>query len=206
MFHFFVKKKAQSESPATKRESSPAGSTAGPRRRRLAFWELCAVCLGLVPAFLIGAVAGRQSHWTHWLEQIGTPEAWGRSVSRPPPAAVWVGRGEADFGEFIVRNFDPLSNLIRETSFRFRVVTAFDDRHEFDRFIRAFGYIIRDEVLVTIRVSTMRELQQPDFLARKIVTRVNRLLGQDALKSARLENLMLTERTLQTRQRSSPEN
>lgn len=206
MHHFFARKRVSSETSAPEKKGSRGRSAPAPGNRRLALWEVCAVFLGLVPAFLIGAIAGSESHWTRWLEQVGIPEAWGRSASRPPPAAVWTGQGEADFGEFLVRNFDPLSNLIRETSFRFRAVTVFEDRQEFERFIGAFGHIIRDEVLVTIRLSTMRELQQPEFLARKIVTRVNRLLGQDALKSARLENLLLTERSVQTHEPPAGEN
>jgi hypothetical protein len=76
------------------------------------------------------------------------------------------------------------------------VVTTFDDRESFSRFIQSFGHLIRDEVFVTVRATSPSELQHVDYLARKVVTRVNRLLGQAVLKTARIENLSLSERAI----------
>ncbi|MGB9688318.1 hypothetical protein [Thermogutta sp.] len=165
-------------------------------RRRLALLEVLAVFLGILPAFFIGLLASSHVHWSQWFEKLGMGEAWGASHSRPAPAAKWLGHGEADFGDFCVRVYDPASGLLREASFQFRVVTTFDDRESFSRFIQSFGHLIRDEVFVTVRATSPSELQQVDYLARKVVTRVNRLLGQAVLKTARIENLSLSERAI----------
>lgn len=186
--------------------NSPAdAATPAPRapHRRWALLEVLAVFLGILPTFFIGLLASSHVHWSQWLEKLGLSEAWGASHSRPAPAAKWLGNGEADFGDFCVRVYDPASGLIRETSFQFRVVTTFDDPESFGRFIQSFGHLIRDEVLVTVRASSPSELQQGDYLARKVVTRVNRLLGQPILKTARIENFSLAERTVSKRDATS---
>ncbi|MEJ5340018.1 MAG: hypothetical protein WHT09_00510 [Thermogutta sp.] len=178
---------------------SPAGArtpSAVAPRRRLVWVEVLAVFLGILPAFFIGLLASSHTHWSQWLEKLGMGEAWGASHSRPAPAAKWLGNGEADFGDFCVRVYDPASGLIREASFQFRVVTTFDDPDSFGRFIQSFGQVIRDEVLVTVRATSPSELQEVDYLARKVVTRINRLLGQPVLKTARIENFSLAERAI----------
>lgn len=158
-------------------------------------WELVLVLLGILPAFSIAVLANSQSRWTKWLEKMGGVGTWGTQARSSTPAAVWRGQGLADFGDFCVRDYDPVSGLIREASFKFQVATAFENREEFDSFIRSFGYIIRDEVLVTVRASNSDELQRPDHLGRKILTRVNRLLGREVLKSAHLNDFVFMERS-----------
>jgi len=151
--------------------------------------------IALAPVFLIGAVAGSKSLWTNWLEKIGVRESWGNETSHVPPAAVWQGDGVADFGQIAVYTYDPASGLVRSTCFRLHAVMAFSDQHEFENFIRRTGYVIRDEILVTVRASPLSEVLDPDFLSRKITARVNRILGADTVRSVQISDLNVTEYT-----------
>ncbi len=149
--------------------------------------------IALAPIFLIGAVAGSKNLWTDWLGKLGFRQGWASETSNVPPAAVWQGDGLADFGQIAVYTYDPASGLVRSTHFRLHAVTAFSDRHEFEDFIRRTGYAIRDEILVTVRASPLSEVLDPDFLSRKITTRINRVFGGDTVRSVQISDLSVTE-------------
>lgn len=155
--------------------------------------EALVLFVALLPVFLIGMVAGSKNHWLGWLERVGIGESWGKETTSVPPAATWQGEGVADFGKISVRTYDPVSGLLRETNFRLHAVMGFSERHEFEAFIRRTGYAIRDEVLVTVRASTLPEISDAELLGRKIATRVNRVFGGETIRSVQISELTVTE-------------
>jgi len=176
-------------------QDSPVDSTCA--RRKIFCWqnitEVFILLLLLLPVFFIGMAAGSKNHWLSWLERIGVSESWGKETANVPPAATWQGEGVADFGKISVRTYDPVSGLIREVDFRLHAVMGFSERDEFETFIRRTGYAIRDEILVTVRASTLPELSDAELLGRKIATRVNRVFGADTIRSVQISDLGITE-------------
>lgn len=166
-------------------------------RRKIVSWqtmgEVFFLLMTLLPVFLIAEVAGSKNHWMSWLEKIGVSESWGKETANLPPAATWQGDGVADFGRISVRTYDPVSGLIREVDFRLHAVMGFSERDEFETFIRRTGYAIRDEILVTVRASTLPELSDAELLGRKIATRVNRVFGGETIRSVQISDLGVTE-------------
>jgi hypothetical protein len=185
-----------------RRSQSQKGSQDSPvdrtrARRKIFCWqnisEVFILLLLLLPVFFIGMAAGSKNHWLSWLERIGVSESWGKETANVPPAATWQGEGVADFGKISVRTYDPVSGLIREVDFRLHAVMGFSERDEFETFIRRTGYAIRDEILVTVRASTLPELSDAELLGRKIATRVNRVFGADTIRSVQISDLGITE-------------
>lgn len=168
-----------------------------PRRLRLfsiqSLGEALVLLMALSPVFLIGLVASSKNHWMNWLEKIGVNESWGKETSNIPPAATWKGEGVADFGSFSVQTYDPVSGLVRSVHFQMHAVMPYSEQSEFETFIRRTGYAIRDEVLVTVRASTLAELSDAELLGRKITTRVNRVFGGETVRSVQISDLSMTE-------------
>lgn len=157
--------------------------------------EALVLLLALSPVFLIGMVASSKSHWMSWLEKIGVNESWGKERTDVPPAATWKGEGVADFGKFAVQTYDPISGLVRSVHFQLHAVMPYSEQTEFETFIRRTGYAIRDEILVTVRASTLAELSDADLLSRKIAARVNRVFGGETVRSVQISDLSITEFT-----------
>ncbi|MGQ9503553.1 MAG: hypothetical protein ACUVQG_00840 [Thermogutta sp.] len=180
-------------------QPGPDANFADSTRRRQCFprWhamgEFILLFVAISPVFLIAAVAGSKNHWLSWLEKIGFREGWGQETRNSPPAATWQGDGVADFGKISVHMYDPLSGLIRDVNFRLRAVTGCSDREEFDSFIRRIGYAIRDEVLVTVRASTLSEVSDAELLGRKITTRINRVFAPETIRSVEIGDLTVSE-------------
>lgn len=175
-----------------------------PATRRARFFsiqslgEVLLLVLALSPVFLIGMVASSKSHWMSWLEKIGVNESFGKETTDVPPAATWKGEGVADFGRFAVRTYDPISGQVRSVDFQLHAVMPYSEQAEFETFIRRTGYAIRDEILVTVRASTLTELSDADLLSRKIVTRVNRVFGGETVRSVQISDLSITEFTTES--------
>lgn len=186
--------------PRTSRVMAQAmrdGISVSPARRKIwlsLLWQLAVFALGLMPAILIGVLASSQHRqWMKWLEQLGTAEGREHGGQQTPPAAVWRENGVADFGPIEVSDYDPVTGITRLTSFQMRVATPCQNQSDFEPFIRKLGYTIRDEVLVTVRVSSVSELSDAEFLGRKIAARLNRLLGRGTIRGVHLSDLNIVE-------------
>ncbi len=109
--------------------------------------------------------------------------------------AVWKGNGIADFGTIKLMDYDPVTRISTAVQFKMEAVTVFPDKQQFDSFMSRFGHTIQDELLVTVRSSASAERRNVDYLAKKVVTRVNRLLGRETLREVRITNLSIAEFT-----------
>lgn len=186
--------------PRTSRVMAQAmrdGISAPPARRKIwssLLWQFAVFALGLMPAIFIGVLASSQHHqWLKWLERLGMAEGRGQGGQQTPPAAVWGENGMADFGPIEVSDYDPVTGIIRLTSFQMQIQIPCENRSDFEAFIRKLGYTIRDEVLVTVRVSSVSELSDADLLGRKIAARLNRLLGRGTIRAVHLSDLNIVE-------------
>ena len=182
---------APDEKPAARRSRFFCVQTLG---------EVLVLLFALSPVFLIGMVASSKNHWMSWLEKIGVNESWGKETTDVPPAATWKGEGVAEFGKFAVQTYDPVSGLVRSVHFQLHAVMPYSEQAEFETFIRRTGYAIRDEILVTVRASTLGELRDTELLSRKITTRVNRVFGGETVRSVQISDLSISEFTPESSQ------
>lgn len=185
------------------RTSHNADRSGRSRRRGLANSGVAAnlfqgllVAVALLPCFLIGALASfsGERHWNRWLERLNGRISLGRSSGTGSPA-VWKGNGIADFGTIKLMDYDPVTRVSTAVQFKMEAVTVFPDEQQFDSFMSRFGHTIQDELLVTVRLSAAAERRNVDYLGKKVATRVNRLLGHEALREVRITDLSIAEFT-----------
>lgn len=154
------------------------------------------VLVAIVPCFLIGGLASfsGERHWTRWLDRLSGNISLGKASSSRSPA-VWKGDGVADFGRIKLLDYDPVTRVSTAVQFKMEAVTVFPEKQQFDAFMTRLGHTIQDELLVTVRSSTAAERRNEDYLGKKVVTRVNRLLGRQVLREVRITDLSISEFT-----------
>jgi len=193
------------------RASRSVGRADRSRRRSLGksgvaanFFQGLLVLVALLPCFLIGALASfsGERHWNRWLERLNGSISIGKASRSGSPAA-WKGNGIADFGTIKLLDYDPVTRVSTAVQFKMEAVTVFPDKQQFDAFMSRFGHTIQDELLVTVRSSATAERRNEDYLGKKVVTRVNRLLGHEALREVRISDLSISEFTSAADERAS---
>ncbi|NMC21395.1 MAG: hypothetical protein GYA33_13365 [Thermogutta sp.] len=114
-------------------------------------------------------------------------------ASRSSSPAVWKGDGIADFGTIKLLEYDPVTRVSTAVQFKMEAVTVFPDQRQYDAFMSRLGHTIQDELLVTVRSSAAAERRNEEYLGKKVVTRVNRLLGHEVLREVRITDLSIAE-------------
>lgn len=198
--------------PVTNDRAVRTAARHGPsRRRRLwnggtaSHWlQGLLVLFALVPCFLIGGMVSLsgERHWTRWLDRLNGSFSIGRAARLPSPA-VWKGDGIADFGTIKLMDYDPVTRVSTAVQFKMEAVTAFPDQRQFDAFMSRLGHTIQDELLVTVRSSGAAERRNADYLGKRVVTRVNRLLGREVLREVRITDLSIAQFSGATEERTN---
>lgn len=188
--------------PVTKDRAAQVAARPSPSRRHglwnggtASHWlQGLLVLFALVPCFLIGGMVslGRESHWMRWLDRLNGSLSIGTAARSHSPA-VWKGDGIADFGTIKLMDYDPVTRVSTAVQFKMEAVTAFPDQQQFDAFMSRLGHTIQDELLVTVRSSGAAERQDEDYLGKRFVTRVNRLLGREVLREVRITDLSIAQ-------------
>jgi hypothetical protein len=180
------------------------------RQWRYAWFKLLAT--GVVSAVLLAAsiswsdFTARRS-WEDWLANLRPSGArssnssvkFGVHRKRQPgdkePLLSYLGGGRAEFGDFSVCVFDPITQSSLRTDFRLRGTTSLGDEASFQQFMRCNQRFFREQVGVVLRMHNVDDLTSPDLdlLGRKIVARVNRSLGKRVLKSAEIKDFAVYE-------------
>ncbi len=166
-------------------------------------WEIVQIVLALAalaPCFIIVVLASfdKNAAWAQWLDKLNRRMTFGNSSRSGHPMAVWKGHGVADFGTVKVFDYDPVTRVSTEIQFKMEATTAFPEKGEFDAFMSRSGHTIQDELLVTLRSSTPGERNDHDYLGKKVVARVNRLLGREVLREVRISDLTTAEYIAET--------
>lgn len=100
-------------------------------------------------------------------------------------------------------DYDPVTRVSTAVQFKMEAVTAFPDQRQFDAFMSRLGHTIQDELLVTVRSSGAAERRNEDYLGKRVVTRVNRLLGQEVLREVRITDLSIAQFSGATEERTN---
>lgn len=196
----------------TKDQAARTAAPPGPSRRRGRWKGVSAshwlqgllVLVALIPCFLIGSMVSLsgEGHWTRWLDRLNGSLSVGMAARSQSPA-VWKGDGIADFGTIKLMDYDPVTRVSTAVQFKMEAVTAFPDRQQFDAFMSRLGHTIQDELLVTVRSSAAAERQDVDYLCKRVVTRVNRLLGHEVLRDVRITDLSIAQFARATEDRTN---
>ncbi|MBN2474505.1 MAG: hypothetical protein JXB62_07845 [Pirellulales bacterium] len=184
------------------RRAKPSWRSRWPLRGRTTL--VLSIVMFWVLAMVVWIVATRPASWREWLANLefspagsGTQRADGETGRRakPPTELAYFGEGRAELGDYSVRLFDPITGTMLRTDFRLEGRTACGSKQAFDEFMRNNNRLLREQVTVTVRSCQVSDLVEPDLtlLGKKIVSRVNRSLGQRFLKSADLKNFSLHE-------------
>jgi len=170
------------------------------RYRRGIAWKIVAIVLVLVAEVslvLIGTCVDPETRyaWKEWVTS-GLRAATGSEKTSPggqmsgryglDVEVTYLGNGEADFGEYTIEVFDPMTETILRTDFRLKACTTCVSEDEFDRFMQRNRQFFREQVMIAVRTCRFDELATPDLelLGKKLTSRVNRAIGRPFLKSA----------------------
>ncbi len=186
-----------------KRESNDSRATGVPawvRRLEPIVWG-ASVILPVALLTVLGVCAGRQ-YWQQWHRR---PESFAQGLGNEPtrlghrpetPADMrYEADGCAHLGDYSVKLYDPANGTTLRADFTLSGETDCADRASFDGWIARHGRFLREQVMVTVRNSNLKELSgsKQEALERKLVARVNRSLGKPFLKSVRFKSYVLYE-------------
>jgi hypothetical protein len=181
--------------------ASPSAVRKGHKAPVRAAAALLVVLVGLLSVGGWSAYAYRRT-WENWLANLKPGSLHsshgdsriGRSATGEPGWS-YVGDGRAELGEYRINVFDPVTRTTLRANFRLGGLTACGDQAAFDEFLAGNQRFFREQVMVTVRNSDLEDLTGPDqtLLEKKIVSRINRGLGHEFLKSAKVEEFNLFE-------------
>ncbi len=107
----------------------------------------------------------------------------------------YEGDGRANLGDYSVKIYDPVTRTALRADFALEGETSCGDRPSFDNWLAGHRYLLREQVMIAVRNGNVEEFTDPKLglLSRKIVARVNRILGRPFLKSVRFKGFVLYE-------------
>jgi hypothetical protein len=167
---------------------------------------LAAACALLAPGLFLAVLGwtGYQHRrtWLDWLENLQPADAapagrdgrFGRQATGLP-GVDYLGDGRVSLGDFSIRTFDPLTKRTLRSEFRLEAQTPLTDEAAFLQAMQGNLRLMREQVMVAVRTSSLDELTDPTLtvLEKKIVSRINRVLGRRLLDSARIRDFDLSE-------------
>jgi len=188
--------------PPTKRSRGnlPPQPPTPKKRRRWLRATLLISFIGLWLTVLGTWVALREpGKWQSFLADMEFSKAgsalFGSKKASGTSDLAYFGDGKAELGDFSIKIYDPITRTALRSDFHLEGNTVFDDQEKFDRFMQSNKLQFREQVTVAMRTCNVNDLANPDLklLEKKLVSRVNRALGRNVLKSARITNHTLYE-------------
>ena len=146
--------------------------------------------------------ASRSESWRRWLPKMEFSSTdskhFSKAFDKPDYSdemPSYLGRGKADLGNFSVLIFNPASRTRLRTDFRLEGRTVYENKQQFDEFVKHNHRFFREQVMVTLRNCEPADLADPRFrmLEKKLIARVNRTLGKPLLKSVEVKDFVLLE-------------
>ncbi|MCS7303905.1 MAG: flagellar basal body-associated FliL family protein [Thermoguttaceae bacterium] len=187
--------------------TTPAGRNASAPKQWASFahwkgmWTLVLLLQPLIVSIVVGGYL-KQHRWGDWIRRLAR---WGLGASRTTgglgalaprePTLVYYRPGEVSLGEFSIAIYDPVTRITLRADFRLDARAKCDNRQAFDAFVLMHHRLVRDQVMTAVRNASLEELTDPEhrLLRRRILTQVNRMLGQQFLQAVEIKNFSLWE-------------
>ena len=155
----------------------------------------------LVASVLTGAYMTRHT-WGEWIRRLamggfgskGGVASLGAIAPREP-TVVYYRPGQLSLGDFSISMYDPVTRITLRADFRLEAQAQCENRQAFEAFVLMYHRLVRDQVMTAVRNAPIEELADPEhrLLKRRILSQVNRTLGQPFLKAVELKNFSLWE-------------
>lgn len=101
--------------------------------------------------------------------------------------------GWAFLGQYSIKLYDPASHLIFRANFALDGETCCRDARSFAHWAAAHHCLLREQIMVAVRESQLADLMEPKLerLQNRLVTQVNRMVGEPFLTSVRFKGFCL---------------
>jgi flagellar basal body-associated protein FliL len=147
----------------------------------------CGIALCLIPPAAEAPVLA-EPVVTQALPSAPSPEA-------PETEKEEAGKMEVDLGGFTVTYFQPSNNSTVRIDFHLYGIVTNAEQKEFLALFEENHHRIRDQVIITIRSAEMADLSDAGLglLKRKILEKINRILGKPILRSVIFSDFLFIE-------------
>jgi len=155
----------------------------------------------LVGSVLAGAYITRHT-WGEWIRRLAMGGFGGTggvstlgAIAPREPTVVYYRPGQLSLGDFSISMYDPVTRSTLRADFRLEAHAQCENRQAFEAFVLMHHRLVRDQVMAAVRNASLEELTDPEhrLLKRRILSQVNRTLGQPFLKAVDLKNFSLWE-------------
>ncbi len=193
-------------------QSAPASpaSIALSRRRRTgiasrAYWKNILTLVLLLQPLVASALAGMYINghsWGEWIRRLARGGFRGSggagslgAVAPREPTVVYYQPGQLSLGDFSISMYDPVTRSTLRADFQLEATARCENRQAFEAFVLMHHRLVRDQVMTAVRNAPLEELTEPDhrLLKRRILSQVNRMLGQPFLQAVEVKNFSLWE-------------
>ncbi len=155
----------------------------------------------VILAGLVGwAICSDTSEWRDWLGGMrathlssGSTDGESGGSEAGEGQTLYQGSGYATLGEFSVDRVDPITDTTLTVCFQLGGQTACKGEEEFVAFMDDNCPSFHEHVAGAVRDCDFSSLTNEQSLGRKVVVRVNRLLGRHFLKSVEFDELTVYE-------------
>ena len=167
--------------------------------------SVLAASIAILVGLVSWAVCSDTSEWRSWLGGLRAThfsfgvaegdegESAGSEAGKHQ--ARYQGSGHATLGKFAVDRFDPITDTTLTVCFKLAGQTVCKNEAEFLAFMDEDRPSLQGHVEGAIRDCEFSALMDEESLGRKVVVRVNRLLGRHFLQSVEFDELTIYETT-----------